>query len=81
MDLGLAFGGFSAGVTVPLLVLGLFLELLAEWLSRFSPLLLLVALDFSDGVLLALFGIPGGFPSTLSRPSGLNRCHIEQLIG
>ena len=80
-DLGTAFGGFSVGVTAPLLVLGLFLELLVELLSRFSPLLLLVALDLSDGVLLGLFGIPGGLPSTLSRPSGLNRCHIEQLIG
>ena len=67
---------------MPSLVLGLLiLGLFAEWLSRFSPLLLLVALDFSDGVLLALFDGFGGFPSTLSRPSGLNRCHTVQLIG
>ena len=80
-DLGTAFGGFSVGVTAPLLVLGLFLELLVELLSRFAPLLVLVALDLSDGVLLGFFGNPGGLPSILSSPSGLNRCHVEQLIG
>ena len=85
VDLGAALGGLSVEVTASLLVLGLFLELLVELLSRFAPLLLLVALDLSDGVLLGLllglFGIPGGFPICLSMPSGLNVCHVEQLIG
>ena len=80
-DLGTALGGLFAGVTSPLLVLGLFLELLVELLSRFAPLLLPDSLDLSDGVLLGLFGIPGGLPSVLSRPSGLNCCHTVQLIG
>jgi hypothetical protein len=70
------------GVSVPSVVLGLLtFELLAVGLCRLSPLLLLVALDLSEGVLLGVLLINGGFPNALSSPCGLNVCHTRQFIG